>query len=168
MSTEQKKEEPAHLVHWRSLMKSVYLGSHDFQPGQEFKVVVESISKETIKNAEGKPEDVVLARFVKAQKPMIVNKTNMKAMAKIFQSNYIEDWTGKSVCLFVQKVQAFGEWVEAIRVKAEKSITIEDLTTLFEAKKANLTPDDIKTAERIIGNKEVGSYGKLKKLLDSK
>lgn len=48
------------------------------------------------------------------------------------------------------------------------TITIEQLTALFEAKKEALTPDEITHAERIISNKETASYKKLHTKLQGK
>lgn len=47
-------------------------------------------------------------------------------------------------------------------------VTIESLDLLFQSKKATLTPEELKNAERIIKGKEEKSFGKLLKLLQSK
>lgn len=52
--------------------------------------------------------------------------------------------------------------------KLNETVNIEDLSFLYESKKAVLTPDEQKNAERIIANKEENSYSKLHKLLQSK
>ena len=36
---------------------------------------------------------------------------------KIYGSDYIEDWVGKKVALFVASVSAFGDTVDAIRIR---------------------------------------------------
>lgn len=51
---------------------------------------------------------------------------------------------------------------------AVDTINEDDLQMLFDLKKEALTEEEVKQAERIIGNKEVNSYSKLKKLLQSK
>lgn len=50
---------------------------------------------------------------------MIVNSTNAKAITLAVGSPYIEDWTGKKITLYVAKIKAFGEQVDALRVKKE-------------------------------------------------
>ena len=50
-------------------------------------------------------------------KPMIVNATNAKTIQKLFKSPYIEDWAGRKIEIYVEKVKAFGELVEALRIK---------------------------------------------------
>jgi hypothetical protein len=50
----------------------------------------------------------------------------------------------------------------------ESPVPLEDITALYDLKKDALTPDEITSADRIINNKEVNSYNKLLKLLQSK
>src|SRR5690606_21274219 len=56
-------------------------------------------------------------KYREFDKPMIANKTNLKAIASATGSVYIEDWVGKQVTLFVKNIRAFGENVDAIRVR---------------------------------------------------
>ena len=50
----------------------------------------------------------------------------------------------------------------------KETVSAEDLQMLFDLKKEALTPEEITNAERIINTKEVNSYSKLQKLLQSK
>lgn len=108
------------VTHWKKLTDPNYIGSHDFQPGQELTVVIESVNKERIELFNGKGMDIkdcVLAKFKGAKKPMILNKENMKLITKVTGTPYIEQWVGKSITLHVVPVRAFGETVDAVRVK---------------------------------------------------
>ena len=60
----------------------------------------------------------MLFRSKGAKKGMILNKTNCKIISKRLDSPYIEQWVGKSITIYAAKVRAFGEMVEALRVKA--------------------------------------------------
>jgi hypothetical protein len=62
----------------------------------------------------------IIAKIVGAKKPMILNKTNCKIIAKIHDTPYIEQWAGKSILIYAAKVKAFGEMVDALRVKNQK------------------------------------------------
>jgi len=106
-------------THWRKLVNNNYIGAHDLTSGQELKVTIESITKEMVKSPDGKDEEVVVCRIKSAKKPMILNKTNLKMIAKL-HGPYIEDWKDKTVVLYVAKVRAFGELVEALRIKNQK------------------------------------------------
>jgi len=48
---------------------------------------------------------------------MILNKENMKLIQKVTGTPYIEQWEGKVITLHVVPVRAFGETVDAVRVK---------------------------------------------------
>ena len=48
---------------------------------------------------------------------MIPNKTNMRIITKLFGTPYIEDWSGRKVIIYAAKVRAFGEMIEALRIK---------------------------------------------------
>ena len=120
MFLKQEKMSETNLTHWKKLTNPNYIGSHDLQPGQELKIVIESISKEQVHTPEGKVEECVVAKIKGAKKPMILNKTNMKIISKVLETNFIEEWSGKAVIIYVAKVKAFGEMVEALRVKNQK------------------------------------------------
>lgn len=108
------------VTHWKKLTDPNYIGSHDFQPGQELTVTIESIIKEKVELFNGRTneiKDCVICRFKGAKKPMILNKENMKLITKVTGTPYIEQWVGKSVVLHVVPVRAFGETVDAVRVK---------------------------------------------------
>lgn len=110
-------------THWKKLTNPNYIGSHDFQPGQELTVTIEKVSNEVVKCFDGKSvkeESCIIAHIKGAKKPLILNKTNCKIISKNLGSEYIEEWAGKSITLYVAKVRAFGENVDAIRIKNTK------------------------------------------------
>jgi hypothetical protein len=108
------------LTHWKKLTNPNYIGSEILQPGQELKLIIEKVQKEQVKTAEGTQECIV-AYFKGGQKGMIINKTNAKIITKIVDTPYIEQWVGKSIIIYAAKVRAFGEMVEALRVKNQKA-----------------------------------------------
>jgi hypothetical protein len=108
------------LTHWKKMTDPKYIGSYDFQPGQELKVTIEKIENVNIELYNGKKletKNCMLAHFKGAKKPMILNKENMKVITKVAGSPYIEQWVGKEITLYVTKVAAFGSMVDAVRVK---------------------------------------------------
>ena len=112
--------ETKQVTHWKKLTNPNYIGAHDLQPGQELKLTIESVSQEMIKGMDGKEEMAIVARIKGAKKPMILNKTNCKIISKIHDTPYIEQWSGKDIIIYSAKVRAFGEMVEALRVKNQK------------------------------------------------
>jgi hypothetical protein len=112
--------ENQNLTHWKKLTNPNYIGSEILQPNQELKLIIEKVQKEQVKTAEGSQECIV-AYFKGGQKGMIINKTNAKIITKILDTPYIEQWAGKSIIIYAAKVRAFGEMVEALRVKNQKA-----------------------------------------------
>ena len=111
------------VTHWKKLTNPNYIGSHDFQPNQELTVTIETVAQELVKCFDGKSikeEQCIVAHLKGAKKPLILNKTNCKIISRVIDTPYIEEWTGKSIILYVAKVKAFGEFVDAIRVKSQK------------------------------------------------
>jgi hypothetical protein len=112
--------ENQNLTHWKKLTNPNYIGSEILQPNQELKLTIEKVQKEQVKTAEGTQECIV-AYFKGGQKGMIINKTNAKIITKILDTPYIEHWANKSIIIYAAKVRAFGEMVEALRVKNQKA-----------------------------------------------
>ena len=69
-----------------------------------------------ITGADGKKEECTIMT-IPPHKPMILNVTNQKALTKAIGSPFIEDWSDKTVTLYVAKVRAFGETVDALRIR---------------------------------------------------
>jgi hypothetical protein len=116
--SEQQTAEQQKVTHWKKLTNPNYIGSHDFQPGQELKVTIDKVVQEKVKGMDGKDKDCIVAYIVGAKKPLILNKTNCKIISRLHDTPYIEEWQGKVITLYVAKVSAFGDNVDAIRVKA--------------------------------------------------
>jgi hypothetical protein len=106
-------------THWKKTRNPDYFGSWSIQDGQhdELAVKIKKVSQETIKTERGS-ESVTLLHL-QNNKPLILNTVNSKAIANILETPFIEDWVGKDITLYVKRVKAFGEWVDAVRVKDE-------------------------------------------------
>ncbi len=106
-------------THWKKLTNPNYIGSYSLEPGEERTVKILKVSKELVKGGDGKDEECIIAQL-EGEKPLILNKTNCKIIAKIYDTPYIEEWSGKSIILYVTKVSAFGQEVEALRIRQRK------------------------------------------------
>ena len=107
-------------THWKKLHNPDYLGAYALEPGQDLIATIRSAAVENVTGADGKKEECMVMRFENGVKPMIVNATNAKTITKVLGSPYIEDWAGQKIQLFVDKVKAFGEVVEALRVRPSR------------------------------------------------
>ena len=115
------------LTHWKKLQNPLYLGSYDFQPGEERIVTVKDVKREMVKGQEGTEEHTIV-HFTEGYKPMIMNATNSKMLTNLSGSPYVEKWIGTSFKLVVIKIKAFGEFIDALRIKSEKVVkTLPDL-----------------------------------------
>ena len=103
-------------THWKKLTNPDYIGAYEFQPGEEKILTIKSVKRENITGADGKKEDCTIIRWVENVKPMICNSTNAKTIEKICKTPYIEDWAGHRIQLHVERVKAFGDIVDAVRV----------------------------------------------------
>lgn len=105
-------------THWKVLSDSPYLGAYSLQPGQELQLTIAKAGAEQVTSADGSKETCRVIHFKeKGVKPMIVNATNAKTIAKLAGSPYLEDWPGTMVQVYAEKVRAFGETVEALRIR---------------------------------------------------
>ena len=109
------------LTHWKKLQNPLYLGSYDFQPGEERIVTVKDVKREMVKGQEGTEEHTIVY-FTENYKPMIMNATNSKMLTKLSESPYVEKWIGTSFKLVIVKIKAFGEFIDALRIKSEKVV----------------------------------------------
>jgi hypothetical protein len=61
---------------------------------------------------------------------MILNATNNKTIAKLFKTPYIEEWSGRKIQIYIEKVKAFGEIWDALRIRpylpVEKELVCAD------------------------------------------
>lgn len=136
-------------THWKQLSNPDYIGAYAFQPGEEKTVTISTVGVETVMGAEGRKEDCTVVHFVGDVKPLILNATNSKMIQKVLQTPYIEDWAGKSIVLGVETVAAFGERVEAVRVKKKQPVqsVCSDCGQIIQAS-GKFTPQQIAQAAR--------------------
>lgn len=128
-------------THYKKLMHPDYIGAYELMKGDtniELIVKIESVRREMITGPDGKKEECTIMT-IPPHKPMILNSTNKKNITKATGSPFIEDWSGKLVTLYVAKVKAFGETVDALRIKPE----------LAQVKKPEFTPEHAKWAGAI-------------------
>lgn len=139
-------------THFKKLQNPDYLGAYDFAEGEQRIATIKDVKQGIIKSERGDEAEIVVS-FVEPFKPMIMNATNAKMIAKISGSNFIEDWKGIQFYIVVKKVKAFGDVVDALRISSEKVIkklptlvvgdaNFEKIKTALKEKK--FTIDDVK------------------------
>ena len=96
------------MTHWKSLTNPNYLGSYAFENGADMILTIKQVKNEIVTGEGGRKEECTVCYFTENVKPMILNKTNMKQIAKLLGSPYIEDWSGKAVQIYVDPKVKFG------------------------------------------------------------
>ena len=104
-------------THWKKLINPDYLGAYSLDPGKDMILTIRQVRKEMITGADGKKEECIVCYWEEDQKPMILNVTNCKTISKLLQTPYIERWAGHRVQIGAEMVSAFGEKVEALRIR---------------------------------------------------
>jgi hypothetical protein len=103
-------------THWKKYFHPDYIGAYALEPGEEKTVRIKHVKQEQVTGINGKKEECTVAHL-DGEKPFILNRTNCKTITKIYGSPFIEDWSGKSITIYAAKVSAFGEEVEALRIR---------------------------------------------------
>ena len=105
-------------THWRKLVNTPYLGSHDIEDkNPEPVLTIKTVAREMVTGDGGKKEECTVAHFAEPVKPMILNRTNCKTITSMYKTPYIEEWAGKKIQIFVAQVKVAGEVMDALRVK---------------------------------------------------
>ena len=106
------------MTHWKKLTNPDYLGAYSLEDGQDIILTIANVRQETVTGPEGKKEDCLVCYWKEAAKPMILNNTNAKMIEKLLKTPYIEQWSGNRIQIGSEKVKAFGEIVDALRVRS--------------------------------------------------
>lgn len=105
-------------THWKKLHNPDYLGAYALTPGQDLVATIRAVKSEIVIGPDGKKEECMVMHFMEKEiKPMIMNSTNSKTISKLFKTPYIEEWSGRKIQIYIDHVKAFGEVVEALRIR---------------------------------------------------
>jgi hypothetical protein len=145
------------LTHWKQLKNPDYIGAYALQPGEELILTIKSCGLEQVVGTDGKKQDCLVMHFMEQVKPMILNNTNAKTITKIHGTPYMEQWSGKLIQIFARKVRAFGEDVDALRIRdfVPKKVTI-DPAKAIAAINACATLDQLKKTYTALSKDEQG------------
>ena len=110
------------LTHWRRVLTTDYLGGFDLDDGKggfiEIDVTIDRARPTEVKDQNGdKTTELVLYFKETGIKPMILNVTNSKTLQKLLKTPYYEQWSGRLIRIGTEKVKAFGEVHDALRIR---------------------------------------------------
>ena len=128
-----------------------YLGSWDIEdlPGKEVTLTIEKIVDEEVVAAGQKEVCTVCHWTDKNFKKMILNVTNKKTLCKLYKTKDTDQLKGKSVIIGVEKVKAFGDIHDALRIRKRmppkttaSAVKCEDCGKDIAASN-NMTPEQV-------------------------
>jgi hypothetical protein len=124
-------------THWKKLVNPDYFGSHDLiNPDATYRTIIVTIVRVVQKEitGDGGKKNLKNVLLTKETKPIILNNVNQKMIQRVVGSPFIEKWAGHQIEIYVDKVKAFGEYTDALRVKNQKpNVTPRDYTAQIEA-----------------------------------
>lgn len=109
-------------THYRKVFKSDHLGSADLEEmveeGKDLIFTIKEVKQEYGAKVAGKKMDANIAYFKENIKPLVLNATNSRQMAKFAGSKFVEDWKGITIELYIDSsVKMKGEVVGGVRIK---------------------------------------------------
>jgi len=102
-------------THWRKIAGKEYLVGEQLD-GKDVTLTIKAVVQEELQNAKGKETKPVIT-FEKTDLKLVVNVTNMKSIARVLGTPYVEEWAGQEITLTPLKGTFFGEEQEVVRIK---------------------------------------------------
>jgi hypothetical protein len=125
------------------MIESKYLKQSDVD--EDRVVTVVKVGKANVAKEGEEPEYKWLIRFKEFNKPMVLNSTNIKRLAKACASDDTDEWIEKQVVLYVDPdVEFAGNVVGGLRVRAHKAApTTKSVMPPQNGGRFDDVPDDI-------------------------
>lgn len=118
MATAPKK------THFKNLFDNAYLGAYSLDTGdghyESVDLTIASVTVEEVHGENGRTDHKPVLHFKESgpqAKAMILNATNAKRLWKALGTPYKEDWVGRKITVGVERVNSFGEKVDALRIR---------------------------------------------------
>ena len=97
---------------------SNYIGGWTFADGDKV-FTIKDVHEQEVKSERG-GEERICVYFEETEKPMVLNSTNNDTITEVIGSPMFDDWIGKKILIGTEKVRAFGDVWDAVRVRHEK------------------------------------------------
>lgn len=115
-------------TNWKNLANYDYLGAYSIEGTglDEIVLTIKDLKRERVTAQGGTSDDCIVAYFEEKTykdkvvvKPMVLNKTNCKAITEVYKTPFIEDWIGKKIIIYATETKMGREIVSCLRVKKE-------------------------------------------------
>ncbi len=105
------------LTHWKQYQDDNTLGAWIFEQDKDIIATIKDVKYEDFVGADKKKGKKRICYFKEFEKPMVLNSTNSATISAIYNTPYMEQWVGKKIQLYKDKIRAFGEDRECIRIR---------------------------------------------------
>lgn len=146
-------------THWKSMTNPNYLGVYSLPDGRDIILTIKSVGQELVMGADGSKEQCVVMHFHEPVKPFICNKTNLKQITKLLKTPYVEQWAGHKIQIGSEKVKAFGDVVDALRVRSKLPQDQAELAAKCESCGKEIQPEGTLTSAHVAAWRKK-KYGK--------
>lgn len=102
---------------FRKYMDKNYLGAWDLPDGKDLVLTIDHCEQNEVKSERGSETKLTLHFVERGYKPMVLNTTNSNRIAKAYSSKKVEDWEGKKIAIYTERVTAFGGTTDALRIR---------------------------------------------------
>lgn len=140
-------------THWKNNFDYQYLGGYSIE-GDDLELTIVEVKNEMVKGQSGRDESCMVIYFEEVDKGMICNKTNAKTITTVHGTPYIEEWPGKKILLGTEKVSAFGETTDALRIRQIKPKTKIDPSQAVATLKGALDLADLQSIWKSLSKAE--------------
>lgn len=98
---------------------SNYIGGWTFADGDKILTIKDVISANVKNEKNQSGEEKICVVFAELDKPMVLNSTNNDTITRVIGSPQFADWIGHRIKVGTEKVRAFGDVWDAVRVRDE-------------------------------------------------
>ena len=96
---------------------SNYIGGWTFADGDKI-LTIKDVIDANVKNKKNQSgEEKICVLFDEIDKPMVLNSTNNDTITRVIGSPLFEEWIGHKIKVGTEKVLAFGDIWDAVRVR---------------------------------------------------
>ena len=109
---------PEKKAHWRKLMGKEFLVGEELG-GKPVTLTVKEVKQQELTSARG-AETKITCSFMETDRKIVLNTTNCKKLTELSGSGFIQDWVGLKVVWHTERITAFGNTTDALRIKELK------------------------------------------------
>ena len=145
---------------FRKFMDKNFLGAWDIPKGKDLVLTIDHCEQNDVKSDRGSERKLTLHFVERGYKPMILNTTNSKAIAKAYGTNDVGEWCRKKIAIHTERVTAFGGTTDALRIRdyppKEESFRCEECGQLIK----DVDIDGTTYKGAVIANNAFTKFGK--------